>query len=204
MYQRDLYKKLLQFVTKCINDNLINIVIANQNAPNPKKPFITVSISGQKIESLAIRNYETDQFLNTLEKITYLMNATVQIQAFCDDMFQCTELLNKIKFGFDIDSYYRVFEGEIAYVRDLSDIIYLPTALPAKNEYRAVYDFLICYNQYVSSEINSIKHIEVTDEVNNDTIIVDKDDNIVYNINSQNDSLDSFESFLTTETTIKE
>ena len=204
MLQKDLYKKLLEFIIKCVDDNLVKVIISNQNAPNPKKPFITVSISSQKIEGLAIRKCKTDQFFNTIESKTYLMNGTVQIQAFCDDMFQCTELLEKIKFGFDNYSYYRVFQGEIAYVRDLSDIIYLPTALSANKEYRAAYDFLICYNKNVSNEINSIKHIEVTDEVNNDTIIVDKDDNIVYNIDSQNDSLDSFESFLTTETIIKE
>lgn len=207
MLQKDLYKKLLEFVIKSVDDNSVKVSIANQNAPNPKKPFIIISISSQKIEGLAITKHEIDQFLNTVEKRTYLMNGTVQIQAFCDDMFQCTELLNKIKFGFDNNSYYRVFEGEIAYVRDLSDIIYLPTALAANNEYRAAYDFLICYNQNISNIINSIRHIEITDEVNNDTIIVDKDDNIVYNIDSQNHSLDSFESFesfLTTETIIKE
>ncbi len=203
MIQRDLYKKLLEFVTKCIDDNLITILIANQNAPNATKPFITVSIRTQRIEGLCITKHETDKFLNTLENRTYLMNATVQIQAFCNDMFQCTELLNKIKFGFDTDAY-DVFQGEIAYVRDLSEIINLPTALDAKNEYRSAYDFLICYNQNVSNQINSIRHIEITDEVNNDTIIVDKNDNLVYNIDSQNDSLDSFESFLTTETIIKE
>jgi hypothetical protein len=204
MIQRDLYKKLLEFVTKCIDDNLVTILIANQNAPNATKPFITVSIRTQRIEGLCITKHETDEFLNTLENRTYLMNATVQIQAFCDDIFQCTELLEKIKFGFDIEEAYRVFEGEIAYVRDLSDIINLPTALDAKNEYRAAYDFLICYNQNISNKINSIRHIEITDEVNNDTIIVDKDENLVYTIDSQNDSLDSFESFLTTETIIKE
>lgn len=204
MLQRDLYKKLIKFVVKCVDDNSVKVSIANQNAPNPTKPFLTVSISSQKIESLAITKHEADELFNTVEKRTYLMNGTVQIQAFCDDMFQCTELLNKIKFGFDNDSYYRVFQGEIAYVRDLSEIINLPTALPANNEYRAAYDFLICYNQNISNIINSIRRIEITDEANNDTIIVDKDDNIVYNIDSQNDSLDSFESFLNTETIIEE
>lgn len=201
MLQKDLYNKILKFVIKCIDDNLVNVTIANQNAPNPKKPFITVSINSQKIECLALRKYEIDQFSNSLEKKTYLMNATVQIQAFCDNMFECTELLQKIKFGFDNDSYYRVFQGEIAYVRDLSDIIYLPTPLAANNEYRAAYDFLICYNKNISNEINSIKHIEVRDEVNNDTIIVDKNDSIVYTIDSQNNSL---ESFFTTDTIIEE
>ena len=119
MLQKDLYNKILKFVIKCIDDNIVNVTIANQNAPNPKKPFITVSISSQKIESLPITKHETDELFNTVEKRTYLINATVQIKAFCDDMFQCTELLKKIKFGFDTDAY-RVFEGEIAYVRDLS------------------------------------------------------------------------------------
>ena len=204
MLQKDLYKKLLEFVIKSVDDNSVKVSIANQNAPNPKKPFITVSIQSKKTESLPITKHEVDELFNTVEKRRYLMNATVQIQAFCDDMFECTELLEKIMFGFDNDSYYRVFQGEIAYVRDLSDIIYLPTALAANNEYRAAYDFLICYNKNISNIINSIRHIEITDEVNNDTIIVDKDDNIVYNIDSQNDSLDSFESFLTTETIIEE
>ena len=148
MLQKDLYNKILKFVIKCIDDNIVNVTIANQNAPNPKKPFITVSISSQKIESLPITKHETDELFNTVEKRTYLINATVQIKAFCDDMFQCTELLKKIKFGFDTDAY-RVFEGEIAYVRDLSEIINLPTPLAANNEYGAAYDFLICYNENI-------------------------------------------------------
>jgi hypothetical protein len=154
MLQKDLYKKLLEFVTKCIDDNLVTVTMGNQNSPNPKKPFITVSISSQKIESLAITKHETDELFNTVEKRTYLINATVQIKAFCDDMFQCTELLKKIKFGFDTEAY-RVFKGEIAYVRDLSDIIYLPTALAANNEYRAAYDFLICYNENIQNKIKN-------------------------------------------------
>jgi hypothetical protein len=86
--------------------------------------------------------------------------------------------------GFDIDSSYSVFGREIAFVRDLSDIIILPTQLSANQEYRAAYDFVLCYNQTITNKIDYVTHVEITNEVNDDKIIVDKSVDVVYTSDS--------------------
>jgi hypothetical protein len=185
MIQRDLYKKLLEFVTKCIDDNLVTVVIASQNAPNALKPFITVTISSVNQQGQVIKHEpRVDELFNKVQDFTYVRNAYIQIQSFCNEIFQPASLLEKIRMGFDMDSSYSVFGKEIAFVRDLTDIIILPTLLSANQEYRAAYDFILCYNQTITNKIDYVTHVEITNEVNNEKIIVDKYMDVVYNSDS--------------------
>lgn len=185
MLEKDIYNKIIQFIKKCINDNSVTISIGNQNAPNAIKPFIIVAISSINQFGQVIKHEPRfDELLGNVQDFTYVRNAYIQVQSFCNDIFQPASLLEKIRMGFDIDSSYSVFGKEIAFVRDLSDIIILPTQLSANQEYRAAYDFILCYNQTITNKIDSVTHVEITNEVNDDKIIVDKSVDVVYNSDS--------------------
>ena len=185
MLETHLYNKILQFIKKCIDDNSVTILIGNQNAPNAKKPFITVAISSiNQLGQVIKHEPRVDELLNKVQDFTYVRNVYIQVQSFCNEIFQPASLLEKIRIGFDIDSCYNVFGKEIAFVRNLSDIIILPTSLSANQEYRAAYDFVLCYNQTITNKIDSVTHVEITNEVNDDKIIVDKSVDIVYTSDS--------------------
>jgi hypothetical protein len=185
MLEKDIYNKIIQFIKKCINDNSVTILIGNQNAPNAIKPFITVTISSiNQLGQVIKHEPRFDELLGNVQDFTYVRNAYIQVQSFCNDIFQPASLLEKIRMGFDIDSSYSVFGKEIAFVRDLSDIIILPTQLSANQEYRAAYDFVLCYNQTITNKIDYVTHVEITNEVNDDKIIVDKSVHVVYNSDS--------------------
>jgi hypothetical protein len=172
MNQKEIYNKLMLFIRQCIDDDSVTIIRSDQISPRPKKPFITISIYSTRPECNVIRSTSQSQ---NLENIKYIMNSNVKIQSFCDeaDYFQAINFLEKIRIGFDLQLYER-FEGKITHIRDLTEIIFLPTEMMGTKEYRAVYEFLIRYNVDILTYINSIKSIQIIDEVNNDEIIVEK------------------------------
>ena len=187
MLRKDLYRKIIQFIIKCVDDNSVSVMTSYQNAPNLKKPFIMVTISSINNECNAIKRNITP---DGKQDILNIMNANVRIECFSDQIYQASELLETVKLNFDSGLSSDFFKGEIAYVRDLTGVIDLPVNLSSKTEYRSAYDFILRYNTNFVVDNYLIKHIEIKDEVNDDTISIDNFNEISYTLQSTDTSFE--------------
>lgn len=187
MLRKDLYIKIIQFIIKCINDNSVTVINSYQKSPNTKKPFIMVTVSSITNECKVIKGNINS---NGKQDFLFIMNANVRIECFSDQIYQASELLETVKLNFDAGLSSDFFKGEIAYVRDLTGVIDLPTNLSSQTEYRSAYDFVLRYNTNLVTDNYLIKHIEITDEVNDDTISIDNFNEISYTLQSTDTSFE--------------
>lgn len=170
METREIYKRVLKFVSLALNDQTIKVIIAEQNAPFPTKPFVTVRLmSTQNIHHVENFKPQTDNS----EKKLYFKNATVRLQCYSDDIFKSFEILEKVKPAFDTDIKYAAFENKMGYVRDNFQVTNVSTQLDTETEYRAAYEFILCYSSEYITQGYSINHIDIHDEVSGDDILID-------------------------------
>jgi hypothetical protein len=167
----EVYTRVYDFVVLAINDPLVTVIFANQNAPRPKKPFIIIQVGGLKEVSMPMK-YEIDD--NGIQNIVSNMSFIITFNSYCDVLHQAEELLNLLQRKFRTDLAYNHFKADIAYMRTIMGVSALPVAIGGINESRAIFEAEFSLTQSLLDDVGLIEHIHITDETTGDKLIINK------------------------------
>jgi len=171
MLLSNIYTKIANFIRDVLDDERFTIIFANQNAPRPKKPFITIGISNFRTISMPCR-ISTDN--NGVEKLMLTKLMLVKVECYTDVLHQAEETLEIIQNNLRTQRAYHYFEQELSYMSTVMNIMTMPAVIGSTTENRAIVEFEFLTNQTVFDELGLIEHIEITDEITNEIIIINK------------------------------
>lgn len=171
MLLSNIYSKIANFITDVIDNENFTVIFANQNAPRPKKPFVTIAISNVRPIGMPC-NIEIDNSGVQTLMITKLMLATVE--CYTDVLHQAEETLELIQNNLRTQKAYQYFEQELSYMSTVMNIMSMPAVVSSTTENRAIVQFEFLTNQTVFDDLGLIEHIEITNENTNEIIIINK------------------------------
>lgn len=167
----ELYAKLRQYTVAATSLAVNKVIFANQNSPRPKKPFITIELSGFNNIGTPISRDVDDQ---GVQQIVTSMRAIVAFSSYCDALHQGEELLEMLKASFNTELQNSIFNGEIAKQGVVKDVSALPISLSEQRESRAIFEIEIAYNRTLDDAVSSIEHVHLHDEISNTDYVIDK------------------------------
>jgi len=156
----------------CTDETGELFIFTSQNAPKPTGPFGTIRINSNLTLNRAIKTNtrEIDENITTDYEISGIL--MVSINTYKDDALQ---LISNLKSSLDKDSVIDYFNSNNIGILNQSEIRNINEVENKEWEERGQCDFF--FNVISSTQEtggNSIEKIEVTDEINNDIIIVEK------------------------------
>ncbi len=166
----EVYKRLADFLTLITQDYDTTVIYANQNAPRPKKPFITLSLHTFKVLAMPIKSTIDD---DGIQDVITSMSFVATIEAYSDQLHQAEELLNLIERYLRTNIAYLHFKGDMSYTRTLSGVSALPTFEGVVSESRATFDTEFLVNMLTKDDVGIIEHLVITDIDTGSEIIVD-------------------------------
>lgn len=153
-----------------LNDG--RIIFANQNAPRPKKPFITISLANFKnVGTPIIRATNTD----AVQEIMTSMVMTASFIAFSDVLHEAEDLLGLLYSAFNTELQNSIFKGKLALHRVIKNISALPVMLNEQMESRAILELEIAFNKTIEDSVGIIEKVQIKNMVNNTEFIVPKE-----------------------------
>lgn len=171
MLLSNVYSKIANFITDIIDNESFTVIFANQNAPRPKKPFVTISISNIRRIGMPCNLSVDTAGVQTL-MLTKLMLVTVE--CYTDVLHQAEETLELIENNLRTQKAYEYFEQELSYMFTVMNIMSAPSVVSSTTENRAIVQFEFLINQTLLDDLGLIEHIEITNENTNEIIIINK------------------------------
>lgn len=172
MLIRDVYQLIASFIEIVIDDPSVTVIYANGNAPRPEKPFITLEINSLRNLAMPFR-YDIDDSTG-IQNVGNNMAFTAVFNAYADVRHEAESLLNKLQRHFGTEIAYLHFLGDISYMETIFGISAIPQVEGAINESRATMECIFNLNQTIQDNVGLIETIEVTDELNNIKIKIEK------------------------------
>lgn len=167
----EVYNRLREFIDSVIENPSLTVVYANQTAPRPLKPLITISIGQLTDMSLPMR-YAIDNMgqQNVLLNKSFL----VTLECYADVLHQSEDILNKLQNHLGTEVAYSAFKGDMAYSKTIMGVSAMPVAISGINESRSIMELEFYLIQSVIDKVGLIEHIFITDLNNGDEIIINK------------------------------
>lgn len=171
MLIKDVYQLIASFIEIVIDDPAVTVIYANGNAPRPEKPFITLEINSLRNLAMPFRNQIDD---NGMQNVGSSMAFTAVFNAYADVMHEAEDLLNKLQRHFGTEIAYLHFRGDISYMETVFGVSAIPQATGAVNESRASMECTFNLNQMIEDNVGLIETIEITDELTNITLEINR------------------------------
>lgn len=167
----EVYENFRSFIVQILNDNSIGVIFANQIAPRPLKPFITIAVGSLTDISQPTR-YDIDNF----GKQTVLMNKSflITLESYCDVLHQAEDLLTKIQNFLPTETAYMHFKGEMTYTKTILGVSAVPVGINGINESRAILEVEFYLTQSIEDQVGLIEHIYMTDTTTGKEIVINK------------------------------
>jgi hypothetical protein len=163
MLINEAYKKIRTFCLKALGDDVFNIISANQHAPRPKKPFITIHIGNCKDVSVFNQVVANDGIK------TYEMLKTIDVifNCYTDDHLDAEDYLLTIYNMLATELTFEVFGNGMAYLNTIRNVTDVSTMVSDKIENRALMELKFNIMQTSSFKTGIIEHVEITDKITN-------------------------------------
>ncbi len=171
MLLSEVYNRLRVFIVDVIADSSLKVIFANQNAPRPKKPFITMSI-GQLTDMSMPMRYEIDNIGD--QNILLNKSFLVTLESYTDELHKSEEMLNKLQNYMSTEIAYNAFKADMAYTKTILGVSAIPEAISGINESRAILEMEFYLTQSVVDKVGLIEHIYITDTNTGKEIIINK------------------------------
>jgi hypothetical protein len=171
MLLSEIYSRFRTFIVSVLDNNAITIIFANQNAPRPSKPFVTISIKSLRDTSMPILGQIDDL---GLQNLLLCKSFLVTLEAYSDQLHESEEILNKIQNYLSTEIAYKAFQGDMAYLKTVLGVTAVPQAISGINESRAILELEFNFTQEVQDKVGLIEHIYITDLTTVYEIIINK------------------------------
>lgn len=155
----EVYTRLADFLTLVTEDFGTTVIYANQNAPRPKKPFITLSLNTFRVLAMPIKS-KID--INGIQDIISSLSFVATIEAYSDQLHQAEELLNLIERYLRTNLAFLHFRDDMSYTRTLSGVSTLPNYVDVITESRATMDVEFLVNILTKDDVGLIEHLVIT------------------------------------------
>lgn len=176
MLLSEIYNLIGRFTISVVSSG-VTVIYANQSAPRPTKPFVTIAI--KNLRQIGWPSSTSFNVLGFQEKILQ-KRFVIEFQAYSDILHGAEDILNDIENQFMTDYAYRffnsylIFENSIAYNRTILGVKAIPIGINGENESRAILEAEFLVNQEIFDNVGLIEHIEINDVTQNQTYIIDK------------------------------
>jgi hypothetical protein len=167
----EVYERFRVFIVDVLDESSITVIFANQIAPRPKKPFITMSINQMTDLSLPMR-YGIDDLAQ--QKILYNKSFLVTLESYADELHKSEEMLNKLQNYLATEIAYNAFKGDMAYMKTTLGVSAIPQAISGINESRSILELEFNLTQQVIDKVGLIEHIHIVDIDTGKEIIINK------------------------------
>lgn len=165
---------LLKWSSDAMN---IDVIIAHPNAPRPSGQYATIHVMQEtregwtgKKESV-IEPVPPETIRTILREYSGLFNLMVSVNVFRDDaMYYATALRDSVC-KLSVKDF--LWEAGLAFV-STSDIREITEVIDTKFEDRAQIDFFFHVRSEEDEEINEIKSVTITNQINGDTITIEQ------------------------------
>lgn len=152
----EIYQAIRRFVVNSVEQN-VNVIFANQNAPRPIKPFVTIDVgSFKEIGKQDVREID-DQ---GVQRVVVHKRFTCRLQAFADELHKAEDILTVIHNKLYTQQAYEVFLSNIAFTKPLAGVTVINEAVSAATENRAYIDLEFFVSQEVNSDVGLIETVE--------------------------------------------
>jgi hypothetical protein len=167
----EVYNRFRTFVVDILANNTISVIFANQVAPRPKKPFVTIAVGQLNEFSLPIR-YEIDSL--GLQTVLSNKSFLITLESYCDVLHQAEDLLTTIQNFLPTETAYNHFKGEMTYIKTVLGVSAIPTGINGINESRAILETEFYLTQTIQDNVGLIEHIEIKNLNTNKEFIINK------------------------------
>lgn len=173
MVLNDIYDRLKSFTALALNNpNLhLTIIEANQNAPRPKKPFLTISVGPMNVVAMPVKAAID---ANGVQQVISYMSFIAEFNAYSDTRHESEEILSTLQKYFRTDLAFRHFKGDISYLSTVSGVMTIPQVEGVVWENRAILEAEFSVTQTILDDVGLIEHVVITDEASGEEFTIDK------------------------------
>jgi hypothetical protein len=158
-----IYSRLQEFGVRATGLPLGKIIVANQAAPRPIKPFLDITISNYRsVSKPIIRELNA----SGIQTIVTPATCTATLRAFADGLHAAELLLHTYYNAFNTELRNLVFKGELALHRTLKTVTAMPKAMvDGAIESYAILDLELSFNIETQDNVGFIEQVIINDEI---------------------------------------